>query len=104
MRFAKYYNVTKLVDDMQKKEEIDTYPTEAKDKIVWRRIVCKIANETKFSLGDMNMITFKCLYKLTKEEVRGIVFDIKNGKSYTVLGWEDYYATDADIIEYYNSL
>lgn len=37
------------------------------------------------------MITFKCLYKLTKEEVRGIVFDIKNGKSYTVSGWEDYY-------------
>lgn len=34
MRFAKYYNVTKLVDDMQKKEEIDTYPTEAKDKFV----------------------------------------------------------------------
>ena len=50
------------------------------------------------------MITFKCLYKLTKEEVAGIVFDIKNGKSYTVLGWENYYATDADIIEYYNSL
>lgn len=48
-------------------------------------------NETKFSLGGMNMITFKCLYKLTKEEVRGIVFDIKNGKSYTVSGWEDYY-------------
>lgn len=24
MRFAKYYNATKLVDDMQKKEEIDT--------------------------------------------------------------------------------
>lgn len=23
MRFAKYYNVTKLVDDMQKKEEIE---------------------------------------------------------------------------------
>ena len=34
MRFAKYYNVTKLVDDMQKKKEIDTYPTEAKDKFV----------------------------------------------------------------------
>lgn len=34
MRFAKYYNVTKLVDDMQKKEEIDTYPTEVKDKFV----------------------------------------------------------------------
>ena len=34
MRFAKYYNVTRLVDDMQKKEEIDTYPTEAKDKFV----------------------------------------------------------------------
>ena len=52
------------------------------------------------------MITFKCLYKLTKEEVQGIVFDfdIKNGKSYTVSGWEDYYATDADIIEHYNSL
>ena len=26
------------------------------------------------------------------------------GISYTVLGWEDYYATDADIIKYYNSL
>lgn len=23
------------------------------------------------------MITFKCLYKLTKEEVQGIIFDIK---------------------------
>ena len=50
------------------------------------------------------MITFKCLSKLTKEEVAGIVFDIKNGKSYIVLGWENYYATDADIIKYYNSL
>lgn len=50
------------------------------------------------------MITFKCLSKLTKEEVEGIVFDIKNGKSYTVLGREDYYATDADIINYYNSI
>lgn len=34
MRFAKYYNVTRLVDDMQKKEEIGTYPTETKDKFV----------------------------------------------------------------------
>ena len=34
MRFAKYYNVTKLVDDMQKKEEIDTYPTGENDKFV----------------------------------------------------------------------
>ena len=34
MRFAKYYNVTKLVDDMQKKEEVDTYPTKEKDKFV----------------------------------------------------------------------
>lgn len=34
MEFAKYYNVTKLVNDMQKKEEIDTYPTEEKDKFV----------------------------------------------------------------------
>lgn len=50
------------------------------------------------------MITFNCLYKLTKEEVQGIVFDIKNSKSYTVQGWEDYYATDADIIKYYNSI
>lgn len=25
MEFAKYYNVTKLVDDMQKKEEIDSH-------------------------------------------------------------------------------
>ncbi len=34
MRFAKYYNVTKLVDDMQKKEEIDTYPIEENDKFI----------------------------------------------------------------------
>lgn len=34
MEFAKYYNVTKLVDDMQKKEEIDTYPIEEKHKFV----------------------------------------------------------------------
>ncbi len=34
MEFAKYYNVTKLVDDMQKKEEIDIYPTETKNKFV----------------------------------------------------------------------
>lgn len=32
MEFAKYYNVTKLVDDMQKKEEIDTYPMEEDTK------------------------------------------------------------------------
>lgn len=34
MRFAKYYNVTKLVDDMQKREEIDSYPTGENDKFV----------------------------------------------------------------------
>lgn len=32
MEFAKYYNVTKLVNDMQKKEEIDTYPMEEDTK------------------------------------------------------------------------
>ena len=31
------------------------------------------------------MITFKCLYKLTKEEVQGIVFDIKNGKNLKII-------------------
>ena len=30
MDFAKYYDVTKLVDDMQRNEEIDVYPTEEK--------------------------------------------------------------------------
>lgn len=34
MEFAKYYNVTELVDDMQKKEEIDSYPTGENDKFV----------------------------------------------------------------------
>ncbi len=34
MEFAKYYNVTKLVDEMIKKNEIDSYPIEEKDKFV----------------------------------------------------------------------
>ena len=46
------------------------------------------------------MITWKCLYKLDKEELTGIVGDIKNGESYTVLGWEDIYPTDDDILKY----
>ena len=33
------------------------------------------------------MITWKCLYKLDKEELGGILDDIKNGKSYTISGW-----------------
>ncbi len=45
------------------------------------------------------MIT-KCLYKLDREELVGIVNDIKNGESYTVLGWEDAYPTDNDISNY----
>ena len=27
MEFAKYYDASKIVDDMQTKEEIDAYPT-----------------------------------------------------------------------------
>ena len=34
MEFAKYYNVTKLDDEMIEKEEIDTYPTEENNKFV----------------------------------------------------------------------
>lgn len=34
MRFAKYYNVTKLVDEMIEKNEVDTYPTKEDDKFV----------------------------------------------------------------------
>ncbi len=32
------------------------------------------------------MLTWKCLYKLDKEELAGIVNDIKNGESYTIPG------------------
>lgn len=46
------------------------------------------------------MITWKCLYKLDSEELRGIVNDIKNGESYTVLGWENTYPTDDEILKY----
>ncbi len=46
------------------------------------------------------MITWKCLYKLDGEELRGIVNDIQNGESYTVSGWEDTYPTDDDILKY----
>lgn len=46
------------------------------------------------------MITWKCLYKLDKEELSGIVNDIKSGESYTVSGWEDVYPTDNDILKY----
>lgn len=34
----------------------------------------------RLRVGD-NMITWKCLYKLDKEELSGIVNDIKNGES-----------------------
>lgn len=46
------------------------------------------------------MITWKCLFKLDREELTGIVNDINNGKSYTVFGWEDTYPTDEDILKY----
>lgn len=46
------------------------------------------------------MITWKCLYKLDGEELAGIVDGIKNGESYTVLGWEDIYPTDDGILKY----
>ncbi|MBQ2886478.1 MAG: hypothetical protein IJE43_22390 [Alphaproteobacteria bacterium] len=44
------------------------------------------------------MITWKCLFKLNRQELSEIVNDIKNGNSYTVIGWEDTYPTDADIL------
>lgn len=34
MEFAKYYNATKLVDEMIEKNEVDTYPTKEDDKFV----------------------------------------------------------------------
>lgn len=46
------------------------------------------------------MITWKCLFKLNKEELVEIVDDIKKGESYTVIGWEDVYPTDKDILKY----
>lgn len=46
------------------------------------------------------MITWKCLFKLNKEELAEIVDDIKKGESYTVIGWEDVYHTDKDILKY----
>lgn len=46
------------------------------------------------------MITWKCLYKLDKEELITIVNEIRNGISYTVEGWEDTYPTDVDILNY----
>lgn len=46
------------------------------------------------------MITWKCLYKLDREELTGIVNDIRSGESYTVSGWEDTYPTDYDILKY----
>ena len=36
------------------------------------------------------MITWKCLFKLNKEELSNIVSDIRNGQSYTIIGWEDF--------------
>lgn len=46
------------------------------------------------------MITWKCLFKLDKDELSGLVSDIRNGESYTVADWEDVYPTDNDILEY----
>lgn len=46
------------------------------------------------------MITWKCLFKLNREELTGVVNDIINGESYTILGWEDTYPTDTDILKY----
>ena len=46
------------------------------------------------------MLTWKCLQKLDKEELAGVINDIQNGESYTVAGWEDIYPTDKDILEY----
>ena len=46
------------------------------------------------------MITWKCLFKLSEDELSGLVNDIKNGESYTIVGWEDTYPTDKDILDY----
>lgn len=46
------------------------------------------------------MITWKCLYKLSKEELEMLQNDINNGISYTVAGWEDVYPTDDEILDY----
>ena len=54
MEFAKYYNVTKLVDDMQKKEEIDVYPTEEKNKFVGV-YVCMDTNDYWISRISKNL-------------------------------------------------
>ena len=51
-------------------------------------------------MRGMKMITWKCLFKLNKEELAEVVNDIKNGESYTVFGWEDVYPTDKDILKY----
>lgn len=46
------------------------------------------------------MITWKCLLKLDNKELIELVNDIKNGNSYTIVGWEDTYPTDCEILEY----
>lgn len=46
------------------------------------------------------MITWKCLYKLSKEELAILQNDINNGISYNVVGWEDVYPTDNEILDY----
>ena len=50
------------------------------------------------------MLTWKCLFKLTQEELQNIINDINNGISYTVKGWEDTYPTDSEIISYANKI
>lgn len=54
MRFAKYYNATKLVDDMQKREEIDSYPTKEDDKFVGV-YVCMDTNDFWISRISKNL-------------------------------------------------
>lgn len=54
MRFAKYYNVTKLVNDMQKKEEIDTYPIEENAKFAGV-YVCMDTNDFWISRINKNV-------------------------------------------------
>ena len=54
MDFAKYYDVTKLVDDMQRNEEIDVYPTEEKNKFVGV-YVCMDTNDYWISRISKNL-------------------------------------------------
>lgn len=78
---------------------------EFEDILVANNEASRLVNEgyREVKVIPVNLITWKCLKKLNKEELSNLIEDINNGISYTVNGYEDIYPTDEEILEFANT-